>query len=237
MYRVIIVEDDPMVGAINRQYVDMNPQFKVVGLFKNGKEGLSYVKRYPVDLVILDYYMPLMDGMEFIRQLKNMERRPEVIMVTAANETETVRKLLGAGIVDYLVKPFEYARFEQALEAFSGRQKLLASSGGSMSQKEIDSILGGGKGDGPRQGRMQKGLQEQTLELVRQYMRENPQREFTSEEIAEQVHLSRVTIRRYVNYMLETHEITSDIDYRTGGRPSIKYRYIRQGGAEDGREQ
>ena len=44
----------------------MNPQFKVMGVFKNGKEGLQYVRKYPVDLVILDYYMPLMNGMEFI---------------------------------------------------------------------------------------------------------------------------------------------------------------------------
>lgn len=231
MYRVIIVEDDPMVGAINRQYVDMNPQFKAVGVFKNGKEGLQYIRKYPVDLVILDYYMPLMNGMEFISRLKELERHPEVIMVTAANEAETVRKLLGAGIVDYLVKPFEYARFERALEAFSGRQELLASSGTGMSQQEIDNLLRVGNADLHRPARMQKGLQEQTLETVRQYMRENPDQEFTSEEIAEQVHLSRVTIRRYVNYMLETHEIASDIDYRTGGRPSIKYRYIRRDGA------
>lgn len=230
MYRVIIVEDDPMVGSINRKYVDMNPQFKVVGVFKNGKEGLQYVRKYPVDLVILDYYMPLMNGMEFISQMKRLERRPEVIMVTAANEAETVRQLLGAGIVDYLVKPFEYARFERALEVFSGRQELLAASADGMSQREIDSILKGGNADSKRPARMQKGLQEQTLETVRQYMRENPDKEFTSEEIAEQVHLSRVTIRRYVNYMLETHEIASDIDYRTGGRPSIKYRYIRRDG-------
>lgn len=229
MYRVMIVEDDPMVGAINRQYVDMNSQFKAVGVFKNGKDGLSYVKKYPVDLVILDYYMPVMDGMEFIRQIKELEHRPEVIMVTAANETETVKKLLGAGVVDYLVKPFEYARFEQALDAFARRQELIAASGESMGQKEIDSIMGGGKGDIQGPARMQKGLQEHTLEMVRQYMKANPEQEFTSEEIAEQVHLSRVTIRRYVNYMLETKEIVSAIDYQTGGRPSIKYRYILHG--------
>ena len=97
-----------------------------------------------------------------------------LIMVTAANEAETVRQLLGAGIVDYLVKPFEYARFERALEAFSGRQELLAASADGMSQREIDSILKGGNADSKRPARMQKGLQEQTLETVRQYMRENP---------------------------------------------------------------
>lgn len=226
MYRVMIVEDDPMVGAINRQYVDMDARFKTTGVFKNGKDGLSHLKKYPADLVILDYYMPVMDGMEFISRIKELEHRPEVIMVTAANETETVKKLLGAGVVDYLVKPFEYARFKQALDAFARRQELLASSGESLGQKEIDSIIAGAKSDSQGPARMQKGLQEHTLEMVRQYMRANPGREFTSEEIAEQVHLSRVTVRRYVNYMLETHEIVSAIDYQTGGRPSIKYRYL-----------
>ena len=53
----------------------------------------------------------------------------------------------------------------------------------------------------------------------------------TSEEIAEQVHLSRITIRRYVNYMVETGELVSSIDYQTGGRPSIRYRYTGSFGA------
>ena len=224
----MIVEDDPMVGAINRQYVEMNPQFQVAGIFKNGREGIQYLEKRPVDLVILDYYMPLMNGMEFINEMKNRGYTADVIMVTAANETETVRQLLGAGIVDYLVKPFEYARFERALELFMKRRELLASSGESMSQKDIDSFLGGGSAEKQGNARMQKGLQEHTLETVRQYMRANPEKDFTSEEIAEQVHLSRVTIRRYVNYMLETHEIVSDIDYQTGGRPSIKYRYLQK---------
>ena len=45
----------------------------------------------------------------------------------------------------------------------------------------------------------------------------------TGEQIAEQIHLSRITIRRYMNYMVDTGEIISTIDYKTGGRPSIKY--------------
>ena len=57
-------------------------------------------------------------------------------------------------------------------------------------------------------------------------MKENQSKKYTSEDIAEQVGLSRVTVRRYMNYMLEIKEITSEIDYSTGGRPSIKYKSI-----------
>ena len=97
---------------------------------------------------------------------------------------------------------------------------------GNLSQKDIDRLLSSGAVNEAGPTRMQKGLQEHTLETIRQYMKDNRGQSFTSEEIAEQVHLSRVTIRRYVNYMLETHEIASSIDYKTGGRPSIQYRYV-----------
>ena len=51
------------------------------------------------------------------------------------------------------------------------------------------------------------------------------EKEWTQKQLAEQIHLSRITIRRYMNYMVDTGELVSDIDYKTGGRPSIRYRY------------
>lgn len=232
MYRVIIIEDDPMVASINRQYVDRNPQFRTVGVFRNGQEGLKFIKKNgQVDLVLLDYYVPMMNGLEFLEALRNMAgiaRQPEIIMVTAANAAETVQRLMGAGIRDYLVKPFEYARFEQALRLFAEYREMLDKPKSQLGQKEIDQLLRGKgvKETGP--DRIQKGMQEHTLETIRQYMKANPEHFFTSEEIAEKVHLSRVTIRRYVNYMLENKEIVSEVNYQTGGRPSIRYRYVRE---------
>ena len=75
---------------------------------------------------------------------------------------------------------------------------------------------------------MSKGLNAATLERVRSFLAANRGRAFTSEEVAEQVRLSRITIRRYVNYMVETGELASYIDYQTGGRPSIRYSYTGQ---------
>ncbi len=225
MYRVMIVEDDPMVGEINRKYVDMNREFQSVGIFGNGEEGLKYLQKHKTDLVILDYYMPMMDGMEFLKRIKEMDDCPEVIMVTAASEADTVRKLMGVGVVDYLVKPFEYERFNQALLRFKKKRELLDGGDRNLEQEKIDELFDGGIKPSAEKGKIQKGFQEHTLERVRECIRQNKEKLFTSEEIAEAVHLSRVTIRRYVNYMLESQEIVSTIDYQTGGRPSIKYKW------------
>ena len=70
-----------------------------------------------------------------------------------------------------------------------------------------------------------KGLNERTLGLIRLFLSEHPEEIWSSEQISEQVHLSRITVRRYLNYLVETNELVSMIDYQTGGRPSIKYRY------------
>ena len=63
-YKVLIVEDDPMVSMINEQYVNRNKAFHVVGKCKNGKRALEFLENSDVDLIVLDVYMPLMDGFE-----------------------------------------------------------------------------------------------------------------------------------------------------------------------------
>ena len=127
-YRVLILEDDPMVAAIDRQYVESDRHFQVVQVCKSGGQALEYLAHQDVELIVLDYYTPEMNGQEFLDHLHAMGRAPAVIMVTSASDTDIVRSLLSRGVQDYLVKPFEFARFRQALDKFLQRQKLLSGS-------------------------------------------------------------------------------------------------------------
>lgn len=226
MYKVIIIEDDPMVAAINRQYVEMTPSFTVIRTFKSGIDALEYFKTETADLIILDYYTPLMNGEEFIDKLREMRNSTAIIMVTSANDADIVRRLLSRGIVDYLVKPFELERFKEALGRFAARQAKLPRSGESFAQSEIDQFLTPSSALPPSGAQLSKGLNESTLGMIRTFLKQHPGELFTSEQIAEQVHLSRITIRRYMNFMVENGELASTINYQTGGRPSIKYRYL-----------
>ena len=223
MYQVIIIEDDPMVASINKQYVELTPSFRVIKVFKSGIEALEYLNDEDVDLIILDYYTPLMNGAEFIDRLHATGKAPSIIMVTSASDTDIVVQLLSRGVIDYLVKPFEYTRFKAALDRFAEMKKYLEDSHANLDQHAIDRLVSGSEPTTEAKPTLAKGLNETTLNIVREYLMANPDGFFTSEQIAEQIHLSRITIRRYMNYMVDTGEIISTIDYKTGGRPSIKY--------------
>lgn len=164
-----------------------------------------------------------MNGDVFIDRLHAMGKTPAIIMVTSANDTDIVRSLLSRGVLDYLVKPFEYARFRTALERFAAQQEYLQGARPSLSQNAIDQLFAGPDPAADSVPQLSKGLNEATLNMIRRFLAEHPEDLFTSEQIAEQIHLSRITIRRYMNYLVDIGEIVSSIDYKTGGRPSIQY--------------
>ena len=224
MYRVIIVEDDPMVASINKQFLELNSKLNLVGMFKNGKEALKYIRKHKVDLAIVDYYMPILDGKEFIKQCLIEHLDIDIIMITAANNVKEISEIIKLGVLDYLVKPFTKERFLQAIEKFLSFKKTL-SSNDTLNQEELDQFLLLQTNLEHPQDLLDKGLQPKTLNLIQEYLREHSDCFFTSSEISKAISLSRITVRRYMNYLLENGDIISQIDYSTGGRPSIQYQY------------
>lgn len=218
MYRVVLVEDDPMVLMLNRKFTEKDKRFQIVHEFGNGHDALHWLVNNPVDLIVLDLYMPVLTGLELLRQLRGRKMNVDVIMVTAAHDAPTLDALLKLGVTDYLVKPFTYPRFQQALEAFCQQRQALEGHN-NVSQAEIDRLLTH-SGESPA---APKGLQEKTLQMIRSFLQECGTELTSSEEIAAHVGLSAVTVRRYMAYLLELHEVSARVDYDTGGRPCMRY--------------
>ena len=191
MYKVLIVEDDPMVAMINEQYIKRNKNFEIVGKCNDGLSALYFLENNRVDLLILDVFMPKMDGFETLRQIRNKQIILDAIMVTAANERESLEEALHLGIVDYLVNPFTFERFQMALEKYIAQNNALKDID-TLNQKSIDHII-----DNTRKKSddlFTKGIQEKTLELIMEYLKANTNRWFTGDEIAEKVNLTGVTV-------------------------------------------
>lgn len=221
MYKVLIVEDDPMVAMINEQYIGQNKKFSVSGKCKDGKSALEYLENHTVDLIILDVFMPHMDGFETLRQIRKKQIPVDVIMVTAANDRESLEEALHLGIVDYLVKPFTFERFCMALDKFIAQTSALKELG-TLNQKSIDFII-----DNARKKSEDihpKGIQEKTLHLIMEHLKEQKEAWLTGDDIAEKVGLTGVTVRRYMNYLAESGKVIGEMNYETGGRPCMLYR-------------
>ena len=89
MYRVVIVEDDPMVSLLNRTFVERDARFQVVQSFQDGRAALAWLEQNPADLAVLDVYMPLFTGLELLHALRGQGVGIDAIMVTAANDAPT----------------------------------------------------------------------------------------------------------------------------------------------------
>ena len=223
MIHSIIVDDDPMVAQINQEYLLRLGDFQVDHMFKNGRDALEYLRVYPVDLVILDQYMPILTGNELLREMHTEDIHPSVIMITSATEAGIVEESLRYGVVDYLIKPFSFSRFQEAIRRFQAMKTLLESTP-VVSQEVVDLLLRNSATDAyPAQSTLGKGLSKRTLDHIQDYLREHLTDKHTSKSISEAVGLSGVTVRRYLNYLIETDQINSTIDYETGGRPRVLY--------------
>lgn len=229
MINVIIVEDDPMVARINKQYVEQFYGFTVENVFSNVKEAWEYFKIHSLSLAIIDIYMPVISGIDLLQYIRSANIKTDVIMVTAANNVEMVNRALHLGIIDYLIKPFEYKRFQEAINKFLIKENLL-NERKILNQDMVGLLIKNPSNDYDyKKLELKKGLNYKTLSLIYDYMKSHPDENHTCESISSAINLSRVTIKRYLNYFIETGSVTSTVDYKTGGRPCIIY-HIKQNG-------
>lgn len=216
----VIVEDDPMVAQINRKYAEMTDDVIVRKVCAGPKEALEYIRDHSVDLLIADEYMPGMNGLDLLEEIKRIGYQCSSIMVTAANDRATVERALKLGVIDYLVKPFTYERFSQAMDRFRRRHELLNSEE-SFTQKQIDSLI---SAEQTRQEEYTKGINTETLRKLEEYLVRIGPDSMSSDEIAQATGFSNVTVRRYMNYLVEKGKAECVTDYKTGGRPRLHYK-------------
>lgn len=223
-YKVLIVEDDPMVAMINEQYVKNNKKFSVCHTCKNGEEALSFLEENEVDLIVLDVFMPILDGVETLKIIRERKISSEVIMVTAANDTKTLEQTMHLGVLDYLIKPFTMERFLIALEKFLSQTKTL-SQNSVLDQNSIDRLLSCGRESDEAQKTIEypKGINRKTLSTIIDFFEENSGWQ-SVDMIADKLKISIVTIRHYMNYLVEKRIVREDVNYGTGGRPCMLYK-------------
>lgn len=109
MLKVLLVDDEaPILNNLNRVLPWQEMGMTVVGMARSGMEALRIAEEECPDLVLCDIRMPVMDGLTFVRKLREMGLRSEVLLLTGYQEFEYAREAIRLGVKEYICKPIHY---------------------------------------------------------------------------------------------------------------------------------
>jgi nitrogen regulation protein NR(I) len=122
--KILLVEDDSaIVTTLRRVLADENYE---VAVEANASAGLERAKTTPFDAVITDLKLPGMNGLELVRELRTIQPRLPVLMMTAHGTTETAIEATQAGAYDYILKPFEIPELLSMVEQAVAASRLMS---------------------------------------------------------------------------------------------------------------
>ncbi|WP_378957170.1 response regulator [Pelosinus sp. sgz500959] len=226
MIKVMIVDDDPMIAEFNRRYVEAVKDFKVEVGVHSANEALKILDKVDIDLILLDIFMPGMNGLELLMKIRRVGKGVDVIVVTAACDRDHIKKALQFGAVDYIIKPFTFDRLKAALLAYKGMASLMEDQE-RLSQVELDQCLL--YKEQPIVIELPKGVDKKTLAIIWEKIQQLEESLFSTEEMAKYIGISRISMRKYLEFLRKISVLKLELIYGTVGRPTYKYLKIDSG--------
>lgn len=226
--RVLIVEDDPMVMRLNVEFLNRLDDISLVAQCEDLPAARDILARESVDLLLLDVFLREHNGLSLVRELRRQARDVQIVLITAASEMETVREAKLLGVTDYLVKPFEFERFQEALNYCLETHRRLAKLPTRAHQRDLDSLFRRETGAPPpiRPGDLPKGLTTNSLAQVARAAGEQCGNSFTTEALSDNTGMSRVSVRKYLKHLVDRGLLEESFHYGQIGRPSFTYRCL-----------
>lgn len=227
-FKVLVVDDEPETARAHATYVNRVEGFITGAIAGNGNTALQLLNEAhqqgePFDLVLLDMTLPDLHGIDVARRMRGRGYTLDIIAITAVRDLAVVRSAVATGITQYLIKPFSFAAFSEKLENHRHFIDSMSSTGGSTSQAALDDAFS--KLRSARSGiTLPKGLIIERLDQIRDHLIIHPKRAFSATELAEDLGMSRVTARRYLEHLAATQSVDKQPRGGTRGRPEYEYR-------------
>lgn len=228
--RTLIVDDDPAVVRLHTAYLSALPRFRLIGTARTGAAAARLAADRAVDLVLLDMNLPDFSGIEVLHRLRLVrEWDVDVIVISSARDTFTVRQALAAHVAGYLVKPFTREAFAARLAEYADRRPARPSETAvGLGQGQIDGLVtppGAAPpvaASDPLSTPLPKGLSASTLARVVEAL--DTTVPVSARSLAEALGASRATVRRYLDHLASTGAATVSHRFGARGRPEVLYR-------------
>lgn len=219
---VLVVEDEPVAAEAHTAYVERVPGFAVAATVATSQAALQALQEKQVDVVLLDMNLPDRHGLEVIRAMRAGGHRADVIAVTSARDLDVVRSAVSLGVVQYVLKPFVFATLRERLLAYRAYREQVQVAEQVGTQAEVDEVIAGLRGGA--ETHLPKGMSEELLSRVSRTLREAGEG-VSASELGDAVGVSRVTARRYAEFLCESRLALRRSRYVGAGRPEVEYRW------------
>ena len=218
---VLIVDDDFRVASLHEAFVQRVEGFHVVGKAHTSAEALNLTQFLHPDLVLMDIYLPDVDGLRTLQEMLQWPSPPAAIVISAANDVVNVRSALRLGVTYYLVKPFNFAQLAERLAAFRDASAHIDDLPDEATQSDINHIFDLLR---PTAATLRPELSRlaPTLQGVYDALYSS-KASLSAAEIAEELGMSRATAQRSLSQLELGGAVALELRYGRTGRPENRY--------------
>ena len=222
--KVLVVEDEAAAARVLVDEVAAAHGFAVAGHTCSGADALrKVVSDDEIDLVLLDIQLPDISGMDVLRRLRAAGCDVDVMAVTVLRDPSMLQAAMALGVVHYLLKPFTAATVRQKLEHYRAfRARRIAAAGHAIAKQEIDELFNALRAMAV--DTLPAGIGQETLHAVATLLRRSGA--MSAAQVAEILGASRVTARRYLEYLTESGLARRGSRFGGTGRPEVEYRWF-----------
>lgn len=219
---ILIIEDDKRISDIHRRFIEKMEGFQVIGAANTADEAKDWILSYKPDLILLDVYLPDALGTDLLAIIHLNSPETDIIFITAAAESDIVKKAFRSGVVDYILKPLTFEKFKESLLGYKSKREILAAEG--RVEESLIKSLWNNTLNPPKLSDAipPKGIDPITKDKVVEHIKGLADG-ITAETLGGAVGVSRSTARRYLEYLASEKLVYAELIYGTVGRPERRY--------------
>jgi two-component system response regulator DctR len=201
MSKILAIDDNADI-LYTLQAIGEAAKFNMITV-NDGFKALQLMQKSRFDLIMVDYYMPNINGLILVRKIRELDKDIPILVLTVDESVDLANKFINAGATDFANKPIKAADLISRVKLHLKLTKV----------KQTTEIKG---------FQLPKGLTFSTLQLILDFLNQTdaPQ---TIDIISQETGLAYQTAHRYLNYLLNEHYITVEISYGKIGRPIHKF--------------
>ncbi|HEX6151593.1 response regulator transcription factor [Nocardioides sp.] len=201
---VLVVDDDPLVRSALTLMLGGDPGLSVVGEASDGAAGLAACRELRPDVVLMDIRMPVLDGIDATRTLKEGDPSPHVIVLTTFDADEHVLSALEAGADGFLLKDTPPADIVAAIQAVADGEPMLSPGATRAVLSRIRESSPDGRSEDARRalGTLTDRERDVAMEVGRG---------LSNAEIAQRLHLSVPTVKAHVSRLFDKLQVTNRV--------------------------